>query len=70
MKRIVIVLLVLMLLPIGCITPQQTAETETPAPTDAPTAVPETPAPTATPEPTEEPEPQPPYVDARKPYTY
>ncbi|MBR2643909.1 MAG: hypothetical protein IKD54_01300 [Clostridia bacterium] len=69
MKRIVIVLLVLMLLPIGCIAPQQTAETETPAPTDAPTAVPETPAPTATPEPTEEPEPQPPYVDARKPYT-
>ncbi|MBR0435887.1 MAG: hypothetical protein IJK12_01430, partial [Clostridia bacterium] len=60
MKRIVIVLLVLTLLPIGCITPQQTAETETPAPT----AVPETPAPTATPEPTEEPEPQPPYVDA------
>ena len=45
MKRIVIFLLVLMLLPIGCITPQQTVEAATPAPT----AVPQTPAPTPEP---------------------
>ncbi len=64
MKRIVIFLLVLMLLPIGCVTPQPSVEAATPAPT----AVPQTPA--STPEPTEQPEPQPPYVDARKPYTY
>lgn len=56
MKKLLIFILVLMLLPTGCQT-QQTVEAETPAPT-------------ATPEPTEEPAKEPPYVDARKPYTY
>ena len=65
MKKLLIFILVLMLLPTGCQT-QQTVEAETPAPTVAAAES----APTATPEPTEEPAKEPPYVDARKPYTY
>lgn len=60
MRGIAILLVALMLL-MGCQTPPpQAAKAETPAPT----AVPVTPAPT------EAPGPQPPYVDARMPYTY